>query len=499
MHISYETRFPKKRWQRPLLFVLSLLIAVISGVLLLSNTSFGQLTSALISLGLDLSRAQLIATLMMTMGATLAGTALGGEAFGALIGSSLIFWSYYLYSFIQLELRPVYDPGGHLEPLASGTLIHTVVVMLALAFLSAFFGAASGIAIRRVLFNPPYRLIRLLRQPCPSRQSPTVQWDSPYQNTGASTARVIIHEVSGWVKAALLVIALLLAGQSAPLFLFSPDIGLHMQPRVITAGHTQPGVIENQKGTLLQDSLTSPAFNMQHRSFLVYVPPSYNTAAGKEKRYPVLYLLHGFPGEEHDWFTGGKASESANTLIDAEQIPEVILVAPDGNGRGGASSEWGNSYDQSQLMETFVAADLVKYVDQHYRTVPDPAHRAIGGLSMGGFGAMNIALHHPDVFGTVISLGGYYQAEGEIWGHNAAYMQKNSPVVVLAQDRPAWKLHIYLGAASQDQPYYNDTRQFMQELASLHISYQLDLQKGYHSWSVWQIQLYHALLWIKWG
>jgi S-formylglutathione hydrolase FrmB len=78
-------------------------------------------------------------------------------------------------------------------------------------------------------------------------------------------------------------------------------------------------------------------------------------------------------------------------------------------------------------------------------------------------------------------------------------MQKNSPVVVLAQDRPAWKLHIYLGAASQDQPYYNDTRQFMQELASLHISYQLDLQKGYHSWSVWQIQLYHALLWIKWG
>jgi len=49
---------------------------------------------------------------------------------------------------------------------------------------------------------------------------------------------------------------------------------------------------------------------------------------------------------------------------------------------------------------------------------------------MGGFGALNIVVHHPEIFGTVISLGGYYHAEGSIWGNNAAYIQQNSPADV---------------------------------------------------------------------
>lgn len=105
--------------------------------------------------------------------------------------------------------------------------------------------------------------------------------------------------------------------------------------------------------------------------------------AGAGKRYPVLYLLHGFPRREDDWFFAGKANESADTLIDSGQIPELILVSPDGNGPNGIPSEWGNSGNQSQLMETFVSVDLVKYVDRHYRTISGPAYRVIGGLSMG--------------------------------------------------------------------------------------------------------------------
>jgi S-formylglutathione hydrolase FrmB len=118
---------------------------------------------------------------------------------------------------------------------------------------------------------------------------------------------------------------------------------------------------------------------------------------------------------------------------------------------------------------------------------------------MGGFGAMNIAVHHPTIFGTVISLGGYYRAEGAIWGHNAAYMQQNSPLNVLPHDRSAWKLHMYIGAATKDQPYYKDAQQFIQVLHKLHIPYHFDLQNGYHSWRVWQVQMYNALGWIKWG
>ena len=112
---------------------------------------------------------------------------------------------------------------------------------------------------------------------------------------------------------------------------------------------------------------------------------------------------------------------------------------------------------------------------------------------------MNIAVHHPDVFGTVISLGGYYRAEGVIWGKNEAYLHENSPIEVFPRTERAWKLHIYLGAATQDQPYYGNTREFMRVLDALHIPYHFDLQPGYHSWRVWQVQVYHALAWITWG
>jgi S-formylglutathione hydrolase FrmB len=118
---------------------------------------------------------------------------------------------------------------------------------------------------------------------------------------------------------------------------------------------------------------------------------------------------------------------------------------------------------------------------------------------MGGFGATNIAVHHPDIFGSVISLGGYYYAEGGIWGNNAAYMQQNSPATVLPTKKQAWKLQFFLGAGSQDQPYYTDTQQFAQELDGLHILYHLDIQKGYHSWTTWQKQMYRALVWLHWG
>jgi esterase/lipase superfamily enzyme len=112
---------------------------------------------------------------------------------------------------------------------------------------------------------------------------------------------------------------------------------------------------------------------------------------------------------------------------------------------------------------------------------------------------MNMAVHHPDVFGSVIALGGYYRAEGGIWGNNAAYIQANSPIDVLPHHQQAWTLHMFLGAATKDEPYYTDAMQFAHELDRLHIPYHLDIEHGYHAWKVWQTQLYHALLWLHWG
>src|SRR5437588_8548465 len=471
--------------------IASLLLALLSGVLLFNIAFRGDLTNTIISAGLDPLRAALITALVLTAVAALTGAAVGRRKAAAMVGAGAFFCTSYLADFIHLELQPAYDPGGNLERLNANMLLHPAGVVLALALLAAFIGSATGVALGEVLLDPPFRLVRFTWQRL-SRStythdmydSPTVplKEDSEYHPSPSKKATATI---GSWLGAITMVVLLLLASSSSDLFVFSPDIGLHTLPY--------------KGGTIVQDEVVSPALHGQRKTFLVYLPPSYNTPAGRTKRYSTLYLLHGAPGGERDWFTGGKADQSADTLIALGKIPELILILPDGNGRPGATSEWGNSFDHRQLIETYVAVDLVKYVDHKYRTIPEAAYRGIGGLSMGGFGAMNIALHHPGLFGFVISLGGYYRAEGRIWGNNAAYMRENSPLVMLPAEKQAWRLHMYIGGATKDQPYYNDARRFVQELDKLHISYYFDVQNGFHSWKVWQTQIYNAFLWIHWG
>ena len=472
---------------------ISLLLALLGGVVLFNNLIISNLTSFIINVGLDPQRAQLIAALIMAAGASLIGAVGGRRKAGAMLGSGSIFCLSYLVPFIQLELQPFRDPGGNLEPLNSGALIYTSCVMLALALLSAFIGAAVGKALGEVLLDPPYWLVRLTWQRYRSTHAkammPSKEAVSGSHSAGTRTVKEVMASSVGTL---IMLVLILLASGSGDLFIFSPDIGLHTPPSL----HSQHGPTQ---GTIVQDEVVSAALNGQKRSFLVYLPPSYNTPEARTRRYPVLYLLHGSPGGERDWFSAGKADQSANTLIAMGKTSELILVAPDGNGRPGATSEWGNSFDHRQNIETYVAVDLVKYVDQKYRTIAEAAYRGIGGLSMGGFGAMNIAIHHPDIFGVVISLGGYYRGEGSIWGGNAAYIRENSPLDVLPSDKRAWQLHIYIGAATKDQPYYTDAKQFVQELDRLHIPYHLDIQDGFHSWQVWQTQMYNALLWLHWG
>lgn len=469
-------------------FWISLLLTALGGLLFFQGFIVDGLVVGIISVGLDPLRAQFVAALILTAGAACLGGALGLRRSGALVGGAIVFCWAFLLGFLRTQLMPVYDPGGHLEPLNGWALLHTVCVMLGLGVLSAFIGAAVGQAFGEVVCEPLYQLgcllLAFVRQHRTEVRGERIQREKPLFPRSA---------LRRWLVAGGVVMLVILAANSTDLFIFSPDVGLHGRPV------TRNGQGQMVAGTLAASSLISPAMGNRSRPFLIYLPPSYNTPAGRQRAYPVLYLLHGSPGREIDCVTGGKVVESADTLISIGRIPDLIIVFPDGNGYLKMPSEWGNSYNPGQQMETFVANDLVKYVDSHYRTIPDAAHRAIGGLSMGGFGAMNIAVHHPDVFGSVISLGGYYQAEGPVWGTNMTALRLNSPLIDIRTMPSAWHLHVYLGAATKDQPYYNDTMQFTGVLNQLHVAYQFDLEKGYHSWLVWQKQFYNSLIWLKWG
>jgi enterochelin esterase-like enzyme len=432
--------------------------------------------------GLDPLTTRLISALLLITSTALVSAMVIRQRLGATIGAGITYSLNYVLPFLHQELLPRYDPGGHLEVLNTSMLAHTISVLLASGLLCAYLGTIIGSALGEVLFDPIWQLAQLI-------------WRTRFNSNQAKKQAIAGEKVrqrstwglfSAWVGLFTLLGLFLLSNGIGDLLFYSPDVGLHNPPVVTT------------HGTLIADSMASPALHGQRRSFLVYLPPSYQDTATPERRYPALYLLHGSPGSEYDWIRGGKAVQSADTLIGHGEIPELIMVFPDGNGRSGETSEWGNSFDQKQLMENFVALDLVHYIDQKYRTIPQASDRAIGGFSMGGFGAMNIAVHHPNIFGSVVSLAGYYTAEGSIWGQNTAYIRANSSALVLPEDPKAWKLRIFLGAATNDQPYYVDTQQFILELKALHLNYTFDLENGYHTWSIWETQLYHGLIWLQW-
>ena len=133
------------------------------------------------------------------------------------------------------------------------------------------------------------------------------------------------------------------------------------------------------------------------RPLLVYLPRSYFIEF--EKRYPVVYYLLDFGLLT---IPGGMALEGLDADVESGFAKEMILVIIDGvNALGGSfyvnSPVTGNWDD-------FVTRDVVSYVDHHYRTLPAPASRGISGYNVGGFGALNLAMLHPDVFGAVYSL-----------------------------------------------------------------------------------------------
>jgi len=172
---------------------------------------------------------------------------------------------------------------------------------------------------------------------------------------------------------------------------------------------------------LVVDQITSPSLednllgDPATREVIVYLPPSYDQGG----HFPVVYLLHGFTGNARTFasnaFTGlywpaesdfpeGGIYSLLNDLIIAGELKEMIVVMPDASNMYGGS--WYTNSELTGNYEDYIVEDLVGYIDSNYRTLPSRDSRAIVGHSMGGYGAMKLAMKHPDVFGAVASHGG---------------------------------------------------------------------------------------------
>src|SRR5581483_7800833 len=191
------------------------------------------------------------------------------------------------------------------------------------------------------------------------------------------------------------------------------------------------------EGRLVRFAVKSPALGGRTQPADVYIPPGYGSKPGA--RYPVLYLLHGFPGRPGGFFQTVRLGVVEDVLLSRAQAPPVILVAPFGSTGTFTDKEWANGVRPHEDWETFVARDLVRAVDARFRTIPRGSARALAGLSEGGYGALNIGLHHPGEFRVLESWSGYEQADdiASIFGRNAASLRANSPAATLPSAAPA--------------------------------------------------------------
>lgn len=164
------------------------------------------------------------------------------------------------------------------------------------------------------------------------------------------------------------------------------------------AGHDERIVVH---GASLEGNLEG---DCPDRQVSVYLPPSY--AKSPNRRYPVLYLLHGFTDTDDFWFGRNGPNfvvvQRAADAAYARGAHEMIIVMPNAYTKY-AGSMYSNSITTGNW-EAFITRDLVKYIDGHYRTIARPASRGLAGHSMGGYGTLRLAMKYPGIFSSIYAM-----------------------------------------------------------------------------------------------
>ncbi len=242
-------------------------------------------------------------------------------------------------------------------------------------------------------------------------------------------------------------------------------------------------------GTVARRWYDSPGLGMDRR-LTVYTPPGYE--ANAKTKYPVLYLLHGAGGDEEAWIELGRTAQILDNLIASGKAKPMIVVMPDANVTQDAAPGAGrDGYYKPQFMapETMNGKyeanfmDIIKFVEGNYRVIADKKHRAIAGLSMGGFHAMHISRYYPNVFDYVglfsAALMPREDATGKVYADIDGSLKR--------QKENGYQL--YWIAIGKTDFLYKANQEFRTKLDQLAFKYDYKETEGGHIWKNWRIYL----------
>ncbi len=179
-------------------------------------------------------------------------------------------------------------------------------------------------------------------------------------------------------------------------------------------------------GTLLQGVFPGGA----RRSF-VFLPPGFT----RTQRYPVLYLLHGMPGDPSEYTNSLGLARWSDPQITSGALRPFIGVVPAAGPYPQYDGEWAGPW------EDYIVHDVVPWVDAHLPTIASARGRVLAGLSAGGYGAYDIGLRHPELFGRLASWSGYFHPlhDGPFKHADKATLAANDPWLILHADAPRFR------------------------------------------------------------
>ena len=243
-------------------------------------------------------------------------------------------------------------------------------------------------------------------------------------------------------------------------------------------------------GVVWSGRIPDSAVPSDRRASAVYLPPGYSEA----RRYPVIYLLHGMAGNPSSFYDGLRLADVADDLIASGAPPFVAVMPVAGPTVNPNSGEWAG------VWEDFVVRDVVPWTDAHLATIASASARALAGLCAGGYGAIDIGLRHPGVFGTLESWEGYFAPvfrDGPFVHASAADLAAHNPALLVRSEAAALRragVRFYVSVGGNHAEVLRQwSLDFAGELTQLRLAHELWLLPASERGHFWRATLPSAL------
>ncbi|SFS79715.1 Putative esterase [Saccharopolyspora flava] len=241
-------------------------------------------------------------------------------------------------------------------------------------------------------------------------------------------------------------------------------------------------------------SVPDPALRVPTGRTRVLLPPGYDDPRNAGRRYPVVYLVHGYPsGGPDDWLGPGGAAGTLQALSDTRAAAPMIVVAVDATAGSGTDWECLDVPGGPQL-ESYLTGTVPRAVDAAFRTLPDRGDRAIGGMSGGAFCALNLGLHHQDTYSVILATEPEATPDTPVLDGHPELVAANTPLDYLASTRLLRPLSVMLHAGVVARTDVDVAERLGRALASRGAAVALRVEPGeWHTWRTARLALPYLL------